>query len=236
MRPLIESVVNNTHIRALEESVLADIGDIDAAVAALNSLVGRAKCSVNVVLPTSLDGLRAVGSALRRLADGRPRETRVQILSTPELALGGHLADLGSLGSAACDTEIRLASGVRHGAVVIDQQVALVRPGARTGDVEASLIRAPGVVRALHDMMMTAWSRAVPLVRYQQLRERLRRDSGTEIMRLLGEGYTDEAAARELDISVRTYRRRVADIMRLLGARSRFQAGVNAAGLGLFPA
>ncbi|MFD0383713.1 helix-turn-helix transcriptional regulator [Streptomyces stramineus] len=84
-------------------------------------------------------------------------------------------------------------------------------------------------------MMTTVWVKAVPLTRYQQLRDRLRRDSGMEILRLLGEGYTDEAAARELDISVRTYRRRVADIMRLLGARSRFQAGVHASGIGLLP-
>ncbi|NEE20393.1 response regulator transcription factor, partial [Streptomyces sp. SID7499] len=44
---------------------------------------------------------------------------------------------------------------------------------------------------------------------------------------------TDEVAARELTVSVRTYRRYVAEIMTLLDATSRFQAGVRAAELGL---
>ncbi len=42
-------------------------------------------------------------------------------------------------------------------------------------------------------------------------------------------------AARELSVSVRTYRRYVAEMMSLLGADSRFQAGVRAAELGLPP-
>lgn len=36
----------------------------------------------------------------------------------------------------------------------------------------------------------------------------------------------DEAGARELGVSVRTYRRHVADLMQLLGAASRAQAAL----------
>ncbi|GAA3865856.1 helix-turn-helix transcriptional regulator [Streptomyces sedi] len=53
------------------------------------------------------------------------------------------------------------------------------------------------------------------------------------VLRALSEGVTDETAARELGMSVRTYRRHVAEIMSRLGARSRFQAGALAADLGL---
>ncbi|MEK8171079.1 hypothetical protein NKH77_20600 [Streptomyces sp. M19] len=49
----------------------------------------------------------------------------------------------------------------------------------------------------------------------------------------LRDGVTDEAAARELAISVRTYRRYVTGILELLGAASRFQAGVRATELGI---
>jgi DNA-binding NarL/FixJ family response regulator len=49
----------------------------------------------------------------------------------------------------------------------------------------------------------------------------------------LGEGLTDEAASRRLGVSLRTYRRRVADLLLALEADSRFQAGLRAGELGL---
>ena len=49
---------------------------------------------------------------------------------------------------------------------------------------------------------------------------------------LLAQGLTDEAIGRRLGISSRTVRRRVAEIVHSLGAKSRFQAGVRAAQAG----
>ncbi|MFF1476314.1 hypothetical protein ACFVYD_01795 [Streptomyces sp. NPDC058301] len=234
IRPLIESVVNDVQIRALEDSTLAVIGDRSVAATTLDTLVARAEFSVNMLIPHSRDALPVLETALRGLAARRPGGARVQILAAPEVAADRRLAQLGARTEG---VEVRLAAAVRHAAVVVDGQVALVRsPGVVTAGAEASVIRAPGVVTALHDIMMTAWHQAAPLVRYQQLQECLNGDSGTRILRLLSDGCTDEAAARELDMSVRTYRRRVADIMRLLGARSRFQAGVYASSMGLLQA
>lgn len=51
-----------------------------------------------------------------------------------------------------------------------------------------------------------------------------------EVVRALRSGQTDDVAARELGLSVRTYRRRVSELMRTLGARSRFEAGYLARG------
>ena len=48
-------------------------------------------------------------------------------------------------------------------------------------------------------------------------------------LNLLAAGMTDQAAARHLQLSYRTTRRRVAELMVVLGAQSRFQAGVQAA-------
>lgn len=53
------------------------------------------------------------------------------------------------------------------------------------------------------------------------------------MLRALGSGATDEAAARELGMSLRTYRRRVAELLTSLEAASRFQAGLRAGELGL---
>lgn len=50
-------------------------------------------------------------------------------------------------------------------------------------------------------------------------------DQTSKVLCALGSGATDEAAARELGMSLRTYRRRVAELLANLGAASRFQAG-----------
>ncbi|MEU4221706.1 helix-turn-helix transcriptional regulator [Actinoplanes sp. NPDC026623] len=53
------------------------------------------------------------------------------------------------------------------------------------------------------------------------------------LLALLADGLTDESVAIRLGISERTVRRTMASIMLRLGARSRFQAGLIAARLGL---
>ncbi len=54
-------------------------------------------------------------------------------------------------------------------------------------------------------------------------------DTERLLLRLLGLGVRDDAASRHLGVSVSTVRRMVSDLMIQLDARSRFQAGVNAA-------
>jgi DNA-binding NarL/FixJ family response regulator len=53
------------------------------------------------------------------------------------------------------------------------------------------------------------------------------------ILELLMLGTKDESIARQLGISLRTVRRRVAGLMDELGATTRFQAGLEAARRGL---
>jgi DNA-binding NarL/FixJ family response regulator len=46
-----------------------------------------------------------------------------------------------------------------------------------------------------------------------------------QVADLLADGRDDRAVAREVGVTVRTVRRRVAELMRALQARTRFQAG-----------
>lgn len=48
------------------------------------------------------------------------------------------------------------------------------------------------------------------------------------MLKLLGNGCTDELVARRLGVSVRTARRVAAELFARLGAQSRFQAGARA--------
>jgi hypothetical protein len=49
-----------------------------------------------------------------------------------------------------------------------------------------------------------------------------------DVLAQLLAGHTDEAAAQHLHISLRTYRRRVQELLTSLGTQSRFQAGAMA--------
>ncbi|MFI6996899.1 hypothetical protein [Nocardia sp. NPDC050175] len=53
------------------------------------------------------------------------------------------------------------------------------------------------------------------------------------VVTAMNAGLKDEAAARRLSVSLRTYRRYVAEVMTSLGVATRFQLGVRAAELGL---
>ncbi len=91
--------------------------------------------------------------------------------------------------------------------------------------------RLPGMVTATAGLFERAWRTAVPLGPSdlpepgddEMLTARER-----DLLVLLCSGSTDESAAAQLGISVRTVGRMVADIMNRLGARSRFQAGAKA--------
>jgi DNA-binding NarL/FixJ family response regulator len=82
-------------------------------------------------------------------------------------------------------------------------------------------------------MFAASWHSADPFAPMSDVSQRLRTQPVRSILASLGEGVKDEVAARKLGLSVRTYRRHVAEIMRDMRATSRFQAGVRAAELGL---
>lgn len=93
-------------------------------------------------------------------------------------------------------------------------------------DEPRSLVRQQGIVEALALLFEMMWERASPVPELEQ------RDGVPDLraflLRQLATGAQDEQIARQLGLSLRTVRRRVADLMSDLGADSRFQAGVEA--------
>jgi DNA-binding NarL/FixJ family response regulator len=91
----------------------------------------------------------------------------------------------------------------------------------------------PALVGAAYSLFEAAWESAAGLTTFFAA-PRPRIDAqARQILRALGSGLTDEAAARKLGMSLRTYRRRIAELLVALDAGSRFQAGLRAAELGL---
>jgi DNA-binding NarL/FixJ family response regulator len=140
-----------------------------------------------------------------------------------------HLAEINRQG-----VRVRIYPGqLAHETIIIDRRVAILAGPAGAGPRSFSVVRAPDVVAAVRALYQATWESATDLTDALATTPPAVDEEGLGILRLLGAGRKDESAARELGMSVRTYRRRVADLMVLLGADSRFQAGVRARTLGL---
>jgi DNA-binding CsgD family transcriptional regulator/sugar-specific transcriptional regulator TrmB len=134
--------------------------------------------------------------------------------------------------------DMRVADHPPVGVTVVDGAFGLVLTTPDTPADGALLLRDPALTGLVVSLFEQVWDDAAPW-------EALEADAvdgydgaggagsagdpstqERELLRLLSLGAKDETAARQLGVSVRTVRRMIADLMRELDARSRFQAGV----------
>lgn len=120
--------------------------------------------------------------------------------------------------------ELRCLPRVPQALVLVDRRAALLTP-RRTGMTIA--VHQPALVDALWALFASLWHQARPAAPSPAPTAPGRRDP--DVLEMLARGATDGSAAATLGVSIRTYRRWVADLMVRLGATSRFQAGVHAA-------
>lgn len=124
-------------------------------------------------------------------------------------------------------------SAVPHETIIIDRRVMILAGRDSTAGREYSVTTSKNMIDGVHSLFSAMWDQSTDLDAY--LREdtpHLDPDART-ILEALGSGLTDASAAGRLGLSLRTYRRRVADLMVTLEAGSRFQAGLRAGELGL---
>ncbi|MFD7969401.1 DNA-binding response regulator [Streptomyces clavifer] len=124
-------------------------------------------------------------------------------------------------------------SPLPHETILIDRRVMILAGLETPAGREYTVTTSPTLVDGVHSLIRAIWDSAMDLDAY------LRSDvphldaEGRMILDALGSGLTDASAARRLGVSLRTYRRRVAELMAVLEAGSRFQAGLRAGELGL---
>ncbi|WNE96803.1 DNA-binding response regulator [Streptomyces luomodiensis] len=133
---------------------------------------------------------------------------------------------------APCPAQVRIAAVPLPTALIADGRAALVCVEDEEGR-QTSVVEDQVVVATLDGMFDSIWGGAVPAARPLDFGNRARTEMVRRVLARLRDGVTDEAAARDLAISVRTYRRYVTGILELLEANSRFQAGVRATELGI---
>ncbi|MBW5483252.1 TrmB family transcriptional regulator sugar-binding domain-containing protein [Streptomyces bambusae] len=224
-RALIESTVSLYRKRPASAPA-APHTDVAVLGEAVEELVRSARHSVCVAITGSEAFHHIARKALGSLESGLV----VRLLCAPEVA-DRSLALLTRMPGARF--EVRVCEAELRDIVVVDGASALVRTGAGNAKGQATLVNDAAAVRALELLFAGAWSRGRKLDDHLALSPKLRTDLTRRILERLRDGYTDDAASRDLNVSLRTYRRHVADIMRELGANSRFQAGVRAVELGL---
>jgi len=124
-------------------------------------------------------------------------------------------------------------SQLPHETILIDQRVMILAGRQTPTGREYTVTRSQTLVDGVHSLFRAIWDTAVDLDTYMRCDfPHLDADSRM-ILEALGSGLTDESAAKRLGVSLRTYRRRVAELMAKLEADSRFQAGLRAGELGL---
>ncbi|MFI0821532.1 DNA-binding response regulator [Streptomyces sp. NPDC021098] len=128
--------------------------------------------------------------------------------------------------------QVRIAPVPLPTALIADGRTALVCTDSANGR-HTSVIEDQVVVGSLYGMFRSIWAGATPAPRPLDFGNRARTEMVRRVLTRLRDGVTDEAAARDLAISVRTYRRYVTGILELLDANSRFQAGARASELGI---
>lgn len=136
---------------------------------------------------------------------------------------------------AAFGEEARVLDEVPMKLVIADRRVGLV-PHGPPGHRHAMLVRTSALLDGLGTLFDTLWERATPLWPHSRRRVNTAELSieDQQLLALLAAGVTDQAIARKLGVAKRTVERRVRRVMDGLGARTRFQAGLRAAGRGLF--
>ncbi|MER6722462.1 helix-turn-helix transcriptional regulator [Streptomyces halstedii] len=113
--------------------------------------------------------------------------------------------------------------------VIYDRRHALLPTDPEAADAGAIVLESPGVVAALQSLFEQTWRQATPFDQEPSRDEDGLSGRERVLLQLLADGDTDDTVANKLAVSVRTVRRITAELLKQLGARSRFQAGVLAA-------
>ncbi|GAA4623463.1 hypothetical protein GCM10023196_019740 [Actinoallomurus vinaceus] len=178
--------------------------------------------------------LSASAIQVGRVLDGRSlrRGTMIKSIYHPE-ALGDalmvdYLCDIRRLGG-----QVRITEAQMDRMIVFDRDVAVVPVNPRDSAQGALLVREEGLVSQLVTYFDGLWEDAADF-------EEFIKPSAAEapcsalspferrVLDALAMFDKDEIAARELGVSLRTYRRYVAELMARLGAVNRFQAALRA--------
>lgn len=129
-------------------------------------------------------------------------------------------------GRAAAGEHVRVLADIPFRAAVLGDSAAILADRLDHAPHRALVLRQELMVRALQLLFETLWDKAMPVPGLDGQSDAT--SDRALLLDQLAAGAKDEQIARALGLSLRTVRRRVAEVLDELGAGSRFQAGVEA--------
>jgi hypothetical protein len=167
------------------------------------------------------DGRRADDVVRELMAEGRPSRVLYPARALEEApAIVRARADSGE--------QVRLLASVPTRMAILGTSVALLPQRLGRDAERVLLIRQDAIVGALRLLFESLWESGLSVPGFDAVMEQDALGERRLLLQQLSSGAKDEQIARALGVSLRTVRRRVAEIMVALGAESRFQAGTEA--------
>lgn len=218
---------------AVQEPEIESVQGVEAVRERIAELAFFARSSVDSIQPGGPQSAAALEAS--RPLDLRAIRRRIRMRVIHETSVLDdelnrvHLRDLVMLGVSARVTDPPIGR-----MLILDEQVAVVPMDPADSRRGALVVRNPGLVAGLQHLFDRTWNAAAELpwgtddTTAEGAGDEIT-DSDRRVLSMLASGCTDETVARDLEVSVRHLRRRIARLMVVLGARSRFEAGVEAA-------
>ncbi|MFI8829364.1 LuxR C-terminal-related transcriptional regulator [Streptomyces sp. NPDC053431] len=158
---------------------------------------------------------------LRCLRRGTIVRTIVLRKALDDPATSAYLTEISSLGA-----RIRTIDKPLDRMLIYDREIALVPLDPHDSSRGALLVRQPSLVTNMITLFEKTWTAAQDLPRPDRDHpdpDTLLTETEHQVLAILSRTEKDESGAREMGISVRTFRRYTADLMLRLGAANRFQ-------------
>lgn len=192
----------------------------------LSTSAARRTCTMvpgGAIPPAAIESSLRIDRAL--LARGITVRTIVSETVSADPAFAAYLEQIEAAGA-----QVRIHPNPPCVMVLVDDSAVVAMGNGRGG---AYVIPGSSIVAAMDSLFEMVWNEGEPRAVPGEVSGAFSEARIRQIVGLLAKGYKDEAIARRLGVSTRTVRRMVADAVVMLGAESRFQAGVLAAQKGL---
>ncbi|WP_034262585.1 LuxR C-terminal-related transcriptional regulator [Actinospica robiniae] len=224
----VKTLMANFDVVAPGRSDSEHLTGLDAVQDRLNRLLAGARSEVLSLVPGGARPVEVLEAARDADAGLLGRGVPIRVLyqdairnDPPTAAYARWMSESGA--------QVRTAPLLPRRLLLVDRKTALVPldPADERAGAVATTNR--GVIDQLAALFEMLWARASPIV------DALPVDPATgltglqqQLLALLAAGATDEMAGRQLGLGERTVRRIMADLMKQLNARSRFEAGLRA--------
>lgn len=203
----------------------------EAIFAFLDSVVPDAEEEILTAQPQSVRDKPSLDAAIVRDVAALKRGVKIRTLyqhaarrSSMTFQLVSNLSPLGA--------EYRTLDEFFNRMIIIDRQLAII-PSPQSMNT-AVAIREPNLVGYLVDVFERTWSRGRPFTSSSSsMLRRIAAEQRAMTIRMLIEGHADQASAKRLGVSPRTFAGYVADLKGEYGVQTRFQLGYEMGRLGI---